>query len=104
MDSLANEFVLLFFLIILCALKGAPAGVAGHLSHNLTVDLIPQGFMLGGWTKDLLSQLYGTASMFDGVVAHVLQDRWRLKLGSYAAYLVNNILHLHATEYNNQGI
>lgn len=53
-----------------------PAVVASHLSHNLAVDLVPQDFVLGGWTKDLVSQLsHRIASVFDGVVAHVLQDR-----------------------------
>lgn len=55
--------------------EGAPVVVVGHLSHNLAVDLVLQSFMLGGWTKDLVCQLYRTASLFDGVVAHVLQDR-----------------------------
>lgn len=52
-----------------------PVIVAAHLSHNLAVDLILQSFMLGGWTEDLVSQLDGTASMFDGVITHILQDR-----------------------------
>lgn len=55
--------------------KGLHAVVASHLSHNLAVDLILQDFMLDGWAKDLVSQLYRLASLFDGVVAHVLQDR-----------------------------
>lgn len=53
----------------------APVVIAGHLSHYLAVDLILQSFMLGGWTKDLVSQLYWTTNLLDGVVAHVLQDR-----------------------------
>lgn len=36
--------------------------------------------MLGGRAKDLVGQFYGVASVFDGVVAHVLQDRWQTKL------------------------
>lgn len=54
---------------------GLPAVVASHLSHNLAVDLVLQDFVLGGWTEDLFSQLYRMARVFDGVVAHVLQDR-----------------------------
>lgn len=59
---------------------GLPAVVASHLSHNLAVDLVLQDFVLGGWTKDLVSELYRVASVFDGVVAHVLQDRWQTGL------------------------
>lgn len=36
--------------------------------------------MLGGRAEDLVGQFYGVASVFDGVVAHVLQDRWQTKL------------------------
>lgn len=63
--------------------EGAPALVAGHLPHNLAVDLVLQDFVLGGWAKDLVSQFHRTASVFDGVVAHVLQDRWQPRLRTH---------------------
>lgn len=36
--------------------------------------------MLGGRAEDLVGQFYGVASVFDGIVAHILQDRWQTKL------------------------
>lgn len=62
------------------AIWALPDGVVGHLSHYLAVDLVPEGVVLGGWAEDLVGQFYGVASVFDGVVAHVLQDRWQTKL------------------------
>lgn len=57
--------------------EAAPVVVVGHLSHDLAVDLVLQSLVLRGWTEDLVRQLHGAAGMFDGVVAHVLQDRCR---------------------------
>lgn len=57
-----------------------PVAVAGHLFHNLAVDLVLQGVVLGGRAKDLVSQLCGMASVFDGVVAHIPQDGWRQRV------------------------
>lgn len=54
-----------------------PGAVASHLSHNLAVDLVLQAIVLGGRAKDLVSQLYGMAGVFGGVVAHIPQDGWR---------------------------
>lgn len=56
-----------------------PVGVASHLSHNLAVDFVLQGVVLGGQTKDLVSQLYRMASVM-GVVTHIPQDRWQEKV------------------------
>lgn len=56
---------------------GSPVAVASHLSHNLAVDFVLQGVVLGGRAKDLVSQLYCMASVIDGVVAHIPQDRWQ---------------------------
>lgn len=70
------DFLWLLFWCLSDTVKhtGEPVAVGSHLSHDLAVNFIAQFFMLCGWTKDLVGQLYGTADMFDGVVAHVLQD------------------------------
>lgn len=60
--------------------RGAPVAVASHLSHNLAVDLVLQGLVLGGRAKDLVSQLTRMASVFGGVVAHIPQDGWQEKV------------------------
>lgn len=62
------------------AIWALPDGVVGHLSHYLAVDLIPKVVVLGGRAEDLVGQFYRVASMFDGIVAHILQDRWQTKL------------------------
>lgn len=59
--------------------RDPPVAVASHLSHNLAVDFVLQGVVLGGRTKDLVSQLYRVASVM-GVVAHIPQDRWQEKV------------------------
>lgn len=69
-----------------CLRRDPPVAVAGHLPHDLAVDLILQGVVLGGRAKDLVSQLYGIAGVM-GVVAHVPQDRWRQKVKEFSGIL-----------------
>lgn len=66
--------------------RDPPVAVAGHLSHDLAVDFILQGVVLGGRAKDLVSQLYRIASVM-GVVAHVPQDRWQEKVKEFSGIL-----------------
>lgn len=48
--------------------------VAGHLLHDLAVDLVPQHLILGGRLKDLVGEVQPTLLLLGGVVTHVLQD------------------------------
>lgn len=66
--------------------RDPPVAVAGHLSHDLAVDFILQGVVLGSRAKDLVSQLYGIAGVM-GVVAHVPQDRWQEKVKEFSGIL-----------------
>ena len=52
-----------------------PVVVAGHLLHDLAVDLISQGLVLGGRAEDLVGQVQTALHLLGGVVPHVLQDR-----------------------------
>lgn len=52
-----------------------PVVIAGHLLHDLAVDLIPEGVVFSGRTKDLVSKLDMTLQLSGGVISHVLQDR-----------------------------
>ena len=52
-----------------------PVVVAGHLLHDLAVDLVPERFVLGGRSKDLVGELQGALALLGGVVTHVLEDR-----------------------------
>lgn len=56
------------------ASSAVPVAVAGHLLHDLTVDLVSQHLELGGRTEDLVGELQPTLHLLGGVVAHVLQD------------------------------
>lgn len=48
--------------------------VAGHLLHDLAVDLVPQHLKLGGWLEDLVGEVQRALLLLGGVVAHVLED------------------------------
>ena len=52
-----------------------PVVVAGHLLHDLAVDLVSEHFVLGGGAKDLVGELQGALALLGGVVAHELEDR-----------------------------
>lgn len=56
--------------------SAVPVAVAGHLLHDLAVDLVSQHLELGGRTEDLVGELQPTLHLLGGVVAHVLQDGW----------------------------
>lgn len=77
--------------------EGAPVVVVGHLFHNLAVDLILQSFIPDGWTEDLVSQVHRPDSMFHGVVAHVLQDRWQPRLRTHMEVIKTRIWITHST-------
>lgn len=82
--------------------RDPPVAVASHLSHNLAVDFVLQGVVLGGRTKDLVSQLYRMASVM-GVVAHIPQDRWQEKVKEQSKildYIFKRRSFLHGAHVN----
>lgn len=56
--------------------SGVPVVVAGHLLHDLTVDLVPECLVFGGGTEDLVGELQGTLHLLGGVISHIFQDRY----------------------------
>lgn len=52
----------------------APVVVAGHLLHDLAVDLIPERLVFGGGAKDGVSELQRTLHLLGGVISHIFQD------------------------------
>lgn len=53
-----------------------PVVVAGHLLHDLTIDLVSERLVFGGRTEDLVGELQRTLHLLGGVISHIFQDRY----------------------------
>lgn len=52
----------------------APAGIVGHLLHNLAIDFISEHLVFGGGSKDLVCERDGALQLFARVISHIFKD------------------------------